>query len=408
MALLGSFSVARRSSMPRILAPVPLARRNLLADRRRLLRALAGIAFAVLLMMVELGFRTAFIGSMLLPIQQLDGDLMLLSSTKYEFDRKAPFPRRLFYEARAVPGIASVRPLYLERKTAVWKNPQTLELFGIQVFGFDPDQPVFLLPEVAANLEALRQPDTVMIDRRARSNMGYASAGLRTELSRRNIQVVGTFRLGPNFFSDGTVIMSDRNFFKFFGNYSASPSDLSDITDLPDVEVGVIKVSPGRRIPDVQRALRAALPASVTVLTKAQLIDQERRFHLQVSPVGPIFDVGTLVGFAVGMLICYQILFSELSDQLSQYATLKAMGYHNSYLVKVVLEQAVLYALLAYIVAWAACYVIFRVVGELALIPLQMSIGLTVTSVVLALTMCIVAALIAVRRVLATDPAELF
>jgi putative ABC transport system permease protein len=174
------------------------------------------------------------------------------------------------------------------------------------------------------------------------------------------------------------------------------------------VEVGVIKVFPGQRIPDVQRALRAALPASVTVLTKAQLIDQERRFHLQVSPVGPIFDVGTLVGFAVGMLICYQILFSELSDQLSQYATLKAMGYYNSYLVKVVLEQAVLYALLAYIVAWVGCYVIFRVVGALALIPLQMSVGLTVTSVVLALTMCIGAALIAVRRVLATDPAELF
>ena len=84
------------------------------------------------------------------------------------------------------------------------------------------------------------------------------------------------------------------------------------------------------------------------------------------------------------------------------------MGYYNSYLVKVVLEQAVLYALLAYIVAWAACYVIFRVVGELALIPLQMSVGLTVTSVALALTMCIGAALIAVRRVLATDPAELF
>ena len=388
--------------MPRILAPVPLARRNLLADRRRLLRALAGIAFAVLLMMVELGFRTAFIGSMLLPIQQLDGDLMLLSSTKYEFDRKAPFPRRLFYEARAVPGIASVRPLYLERKTAVWKNPQTLELFGIQVFGFDPDQPVFLLPEVAANLEALRQPDTVMIDRRARSNMGYASAGLRTELSRRNIQVVGTFRLGPNFFSDGTVIMSDRNFFKLFGVQSPNS------TELPDVEIGVIKVSPGQRTLDVQHALRAALPGSVMILTKAELIDREARFHMQVSPVGPIFNVGTLVGFAVGILICYQILFSELSDQLSQYATLKAMGYYNTFVVKVVLQQAVFYAVLAYIVAWTACYLIFRVVGEIALIPLHMSVGLTVTSLVLALIMCVGAALIAVRRAIATDPAGLF
>jgi len=385
-----------------ILASVPLARRNLLADRRRLLRALAGIAFAVLLMMVELGFRTAFIGSMLLPIQQLDGDLMLLSSAKYEFGRRTPFSRRLFYEARSVPGIASVRPLYLERRTAIWKNPQTHELFGIQVFAFNPDEPVFLLPEVADNLEALRQPDTVMVDRRARSSLGQASAGMQTELSRHRVKVIGTFRLGPSFFSDGTAIMSDRNFFKLFGVQSPNS------TELPDVEIGVIKVSPGQRTLDVQHALRAALPGSVMILTKAELIDREARFHMQVSPVGPIFNVGTLVGFAVGILICYQILFSELSDQLSQYATLKAMGYYNTFVVKVVLQQAVFYAVLAYIVAWTACYLIFRVVGEIALIPLHMSVGLTVTSLVLALIMCVGAALIAVRRAIATDPAELF
>ena len=385
-----------------ILASVPLARRNLLADRRRLLRALAGIAFAVLLMMVELGFRTAFIGSMLLPIQQLDGDLMLVSSAKYEFGRRTPFLRRLFYEARSVPGIASVRPLYLERRTAVWKNPQTHELFGIQVIAFNPEEPVFLLPEVTDNLEALRQPDTVMVDRRARSSLGQASAGMQTELSRHRVKVIGTFRLGPSFFSDGTAIMSDRNFFKLFGVQSPNS------TELPDVEIGVIKVSPGQRTLDVQHALRAALPGSVMILTKAELIDREARFHMQVSPVGPIFNVGTLVGFAVGILICYQILFSELSDQLSQYATLKAMGYYNTFVVKVVLQQAVFYAVLAYIVAWTACYLIFRVVGEIALIPLHMSVGLTVTSLVLALIMCVGAALIAVRRAIATDPAELF
>jgi putative ABC transport system permease protein len=402
MALLESIAIAKHPSSQAVLASVPLARRNLLADRRRLLRALAGIAFAVLLMMVELGFRTGFIGSMLLPIYQLDGDLMLLSSTKYEFGRKAPFSRRLLYEARAVPGIASVRPLYLERRAAAWKNPQTLQLFGIQVFGFDPDQPVFLLPELADKLEALREPDTVMVDRRARGNLGQASAGTQTELSRHHISVIGTFRLGPSFFSDGTVIMSDRNFFKLFGGRNPNSADR------PDVEIGVVKVLPGQRISDVQQALRAALPSEVTVLTKAELIDREARFHLQVSPVGPIFDVGTLVGFAVGILICYQILFSELSDQLSQYATLKAMGYYNGFLLKIVLQQAVFYALLAYIVAWVACYMIFLIVGEIALIPLRMTVGLTVMSVVLALTMCIGAALIAVRRVLATDPAELF
>jgi len=382
--------------------PVPLAWRNIVADKQRLLRSIAGIAFAVLLMMVELGFREGFIASMLVSIGQLDGDIMLVSATRYQFGREAPFSRRQLAQAHAVAGVASVRPLYAQRKASVWKNPQTLELVGVQIFGFDPDQPVFLIPEVTAKLDELRQPGTIMVDRRARSNFGDAGSGTQTELSRHAVRVIGTFRLGPDFFTDGNVIMSDRTFFTLFGNGSANAGDL------PSPDVGVVKVLPGHRPSDVQRALRAALPTNVAVPTKAELMDQETRFALQVSPVGPIFNIGTLVGFAVGMLISYQILFSDLSDQLSQYATLKAMGYRNGYLIKVVLQQAVFYALLGYVPAWILCYFIFRVVGDLVLIPAGMSVGLSVISIALSLGMCIGSALIAVRRVIAADPAELF
>jgi putative ABC transport system permease protein len=261
---------------------------------------------------------------------------------------------------------------------------------------------VFLLPEITANLEALRQPDTVMVDRRARSELGEVTAGTETELSRRKIRVIGTFRVGPDFFSSGNVVMSDRNFFKLFGSGSSS------LTDLPDVEVGVVKVLRGHNVSDVQRQLRAAMPANVATLTKSQLIEQEAQFSRQTSPVGPVFDVGTLVGFAVGMLISYQIIFSELSDHLSQYSTLKAMGYQNSFLVKVVLQQAVFYALLGYMLAWIICYLVLYVIGEIVLLPMSVSIGLTLTSFALTLMMCIGSALIAVRRVIAADPAELF
>ena len=389
-------------SVAKTWSTVPLARRNLLASKRRLASSVAGIAFAVLLMMVELGFRNAFIDSMLLAIRQLDGDIMLVGSAKYQFDRNAPFSRRKLYEARAVPGVATARPLYAEQKASIWKNPQDQRLFAVQVFAFDPEQPVFLLPEIAAKLDALRQPDTVMVDSRGRSNLGDASAGTETELTRQNIRVVGTFSLGPSFFIDGTVIMSDRNFLKLLGG--SGPNR----TDLPDVEIGVVKVLPGFAVANVQRALRVAMQPNVTVLTKAELIKQEAQFHAQVSPVGPIFGVGTLVGFAVGVMICYQILFSELSDQLPQYATLKAMGYHNGFLVKVVLQQAAFYALVGYVPAWILCYLLFWLIGESVLLPMEVSIGLTAVSFALTLAMCVGAALIAVRRVIAADPAELF
>lgn len=385
-----------------IFTSVPLVWRNLLSDRARLARSSAGIAFAVLLMMSELGFRDAYVDSMLLAIDKIDGDIMLTSSQKYEFDRDAPFSRRQLYEARGVPGVATIRPLYMERAASIWKNPQNHKLFEVMAFAFDPDQPVFLIPEVAANLAAFRQPNTLMMDSHSRSDLGEAKAGTETEFSRQHVKVIGTFWLGPNFFSFGNVIMSDRNFFKLLGGSG------SDRRDLPDIEVGVVKVQPGFAVSKVQQALRAAMPPSVKVLTKRQLIEQETELQKKLSPVGPVFAAGTLVGFAVGIMITYQILFSELSDLLPQYATLNAMGYRSAYLIKLVLQQAMFYALFGYVPAWILCAMLFALIAKFVPVPIRMTGALTATTLVLTVAMCAIAALIAIRRVISTDPAEVF
>jgi putative ABC transport system permease protein len=391
-----------RSAWSSLTLTVPLARRNLLADKRRLARSISGIAFAALLMMVELGFRNAFIDSMLLAVRQLDADILLVGRMKYEFGRDAPFPRRQLYQARALSGVASARPLYAERTTSLWRNPQTHQTYTVQVFAFDPDEPIFLLPEINANLAALRRPDTLMADRRARSFIGQAVSGTETELARRKIQVVGTFSLGPNFFADGTVIMSDRNFAKLLAGRGSGESQL------PEVEVGVVKIRPGYSVPAVQQTLQAAMADDVSVLSKAELLDREAGFHARVSSVGPIFGVGVLVGFAVGMMISYQVMFADLADQQPQYATMKAMGYQNGTLIRIVLQQAVLYAIVGYIPAWILCVLIFRVLNEIALLPMEMSTWLTAVSFSLTALMCIASALVAARRVIAADPAEVF
>jgi putative ABC transport system permease protein len=118
--------------------------------------------------------------------------------------------------------------------------------------------------------------------------------------------------------------------------------------------------------------------------------------------------MGTVVGFVVGLLISYQIIYTDLSDQLPQYATLKGMGYQTSYLVRVVIEQAALSGLAGYVPAWALCLVVYWVIGALALLPLHMTWQLTLLSLGLTLGMCMVSALLAIRRVIAADPAEVF
>jgi putative ABC transport system permease protein len=118
--------------------------------------------------------------------------------------------------------------------------------------------------------------------------------------------------------------------------------------------------------------------------------------------------MGTVVGFVVGLLISYQVIYTDLSDQLPQYATLKGMGYKTGYLVRVVIEQAALSGLAGYLPAWLLCLVVYRVIGALALLPLNMTWQLTLLSLGLTLVMCVISALLAIRRVIAADPAEVF
>jgi putative ABC transport system permease protein len=286
--------------------------------------------------------------------------------------------------------------------TSMWKNPQTSKTYNVQVLAFDPDQPVFLFPEVNEHIRDLKQSDTALSDRRARPFLGLAPAGTVTELARRDIRIVGNISLGPDFTTDGTLITSDRTFLKFF-----SPHDLGE-GELADVEFGVIKVRPGRSIEAVQRTLRRAMPANVAVLTKAELLGMEIKFQNGVSPVGPIFMVGAAIGFLVGTIITYQILYTDLSDKSSQYATLRAMGYEDAYLVRVVIEQATFYGVVGFLPALVLGTALYHVIGEIALLPLRMTAGIMLGTLVLTIGMCVLSALLAVRRVLAVDPAEIF
>ena len=380
-------------------AAVPLAWRNLLANKPRLLRSSGGIGFAVLLMLMQLGFERAFFNASLELIRRFDGDLFLESASKYRFATRDPFSPEYLDKARAVKGVARVAPFYAVWHEVFWKNPFDGKNFLVRVLAFDPDHPVLRLPALDGDLAALRDPNAVFVDRRARRFLGMDRGAKEAALNGNPVHIVGSFALGPDFENDGTVVVSPETFAKLLPNFLGGP---------PDAELGVVTLAPGGEPIAVQKSLAAALPARIAVLTKPQLLELERKFQADVSSAGPIFFMGTLVGFIVGMLISYQIIYTDLSDQLPQYATMKAMGYATRYLVRVVLEQAALSALAGWVPAWLLSLVLFRIIGAIALLPLTMTVELTFLSLALTLGMCLISAILAVRRVIAADPAEVF
>jgi putative ABC transport system permease protein len=381
---------------------VPLAWRNATARRPLFLRAVLGVGFAAFLIFMQLGFREAFLESSLVLIRSFDADLIIQSRTNYQFGQREPFPRRRLQQALSHPDVSSAAPVLLEWQSSRWKNPDTGKTYHMRVLGFDPDRPSLLLPDVTRHRDALRQPNTIVMDSRARRHLGEVRDGLRTELAGREITVVGTAPIGPDFFIDGTLFMSERNFLMFFEDPDR-PGQRREAADY-----GLVKLRPGASLADTQAALQAALPSDVTVVTKDELIAHESAFQASVSPVGLIFGLGAVIGFCAGVLITYQVLFTEIINRQAQYATLKAIGYERDFLLAVIARQSLIYALAGFAGATLAAVAVYAAVDAIVLLPMQMSSDVFWVTMIMCLVMCLIAGFTAARRAVAADPAEMF
>ncbi len=381
---------------------VPLARQNLTHDTRRLLTSVAGIAFAVFLMFMEVGFLNGLYDSQVELIRQLQADVIITNALKHTLSYNEPFARRRVTQALAVPGVQAAYPVYIEDERAWWRNAETYTRRQIRVIAFPPEAPVFVNPEIRAQSAALRRPDTALIDRQSKAAFGKREAGLVTELAGRAIRVLGTFRLGTDFSNDGTVLMSDRTFLTYF----SAPG--GPIDRLSQVELGVVQVAPQADVATVLAALRQALPTDVALYTKAEFFARERHYWQQSTPIGVVFGLGAVMGFAIGVIICYQILYTDVVDHLPQFATLKAIGYHNSVLLRLVLLQAWYLACLGFVPGLLLAVGCYDLLAQWTGLLLFLSLPRVLVVFGLTVVMCLGAGSLAVRKVLSADPAEGF
>jgi putative ABC transport system permease protein len=380
---------------------IPLGWLQLKRQKLRFAVALLGVAFAVVLILMQLGFREAMFESAVRYHEHLRYDIALLSPETSFLAQPRSFSNRRLYQALAVPGVASVSPVYCG--LGVWKNPVSHETRSIFVVGFDPADDVLALPAVARQRERITVQDAILFDDASRPEYGpivervHAGMPVDVELNNRRVHVAGLFSFGTSFGIDGSVLTSETNFLRIF---PGRPRGL--------IELGLVRTDPGQDPGRVRDALRAALPDDVLVLTKADYIDMERSYWDHNTPIGYVFAFGVVVGLVVGAIIVYQILFADVNDHLAQYATLKAMGYSNAFLSGVVIEQAVILAMLGFVPGLAICLMLYRISSEATRLPLEMSVARALTVLALTVLMCSIAGLMALRKARSADPADVF
>lgn len=379
----------------------PLSWLQLSHEKVRLLIALAGIGFADMLMFIQLGFQAALFDSSVTFHKALKGDIFLMSPQSDALGFTEPFSERRLYESAAIDEVESVVGIYLDYGS--WKNPIKRNTRTILTIGFNPAKDTLGLPGFKENIARVKLPDVVLFDDRSRAEFGAIPDLIKqqetvtTEVSFRKVRVGGLFTMGASFAADGNIITSDTNFLRIF------PERQKGLID-----VGIINLKPGANIEQALVTLKAKLPNDVEIFNREEFIQEEISHWQNATAIGFIFTLGTAIGFVVGTVIVYQILYTDVANHLSEYATLKAMGYKDSYFVVLVFQEAVILAVLGFIPGYFIATGLYSLAAGATALPLAMTANRAITVLILTIIMCCASGSIAVRKLSAADPADIF
>jgi putative ABC transport system permease protein len=380
---------------------LPIGWLQLSHSRTRLIAAVAGVAFANLLVFMQLGIMGALNGSTVAPYALLSGDIILSSSEGNTLTDSGNIARVHMFQALAVPGVAAAMPLFIGNLPLTLEDGSSVSLLS---FGVDVAQKGFVSPLIAPSLSRLMIENTALLDEGTRGLPKSvvatiaSGAGYQFEASGQTLTAIGTMKVGGGFLADGMLVTSDQTFLRFFKSRSSGAPDHI-----------LLRVADGISPDTVAERLRAVLPAgSVKVQTMVAAKAADLSFMSTKRPTGIIFGFGVFMGILVGLVIVYQVLSTDVADHLREYATFKAMGYAQPFFLGIVFEEALILAVFGFVPGLIVSMGLYAGLNAVTGLPVVMVASRAVLVFVGTLVACSISGAIATRRLAAADPADLF
>jgi putative ABC transport system permease protein len=252
--------------------------------------------------------------------------------------------------------------------------------------------------ELASFETDLARPNAVLIDRHSWPDYGRPDdlhPGAVAELNEQQLELAGNFEIGTGFGYNGLLLTSEATIGRVGGIVPRQ------------VTFGLVKLQPGVDRREVQKLLNDVLP-DARAYTRDEINTKESQYWIQETAVGRFFTLGVAVAVVVGVVFVYQMMAADIHNHLSEYATIKAMGYRNGYLFRVILWQASLLAVVGFFPGLLAALGIYQLTREAARIPIEMTISRAVIVLLLTMFMCLCSGLLAIRKLQSADPADLF
>jgi DevC protein len=371
-----------------------LAWRILTDEKGRTALAFAGVLIAILLVFIELGFFVAVPQGGMLVYDHMRFDL-LLASSDYQFQAQPwQFPHARLADAASVAGVTKVTPIYFAGGS--WQDPSGGDVLDVFLIGCDPNAHPFRDGDIERQQDMLAQSDTMLVDDQTRPIFGPPTAGRKIDIDGRRMTIGGVYRLGTGFLGIGVALMDEANFFR-----------VTHRRDDP-VNLGLITLAPGADIATVEAALRQKLPDDVQLFNHKELTRHEDAYWTTRTSVGLIFGSGLVVSLIVGLMVLYQTLATQITRHLPEFATLKAIGYGDASLAAVVVIEAGIIVIAAFIPAAIGAMAVYALIRSQTLLPLALSPGSMATVLLGVLIMAAGSAFLSLGNLRRADPAEIF
>ena len=383
-----------------LLVRMPIGWLQLVSNKLRFAAAATGVAFACILVFVQLGMMGSFSEAVRISYRALKADIMISASDANGLTDGSNVARRRLFQALAVQGVKEAVPIFIGKTAWLRDDGSRLELTAI---GLDPTHESFMGPALQ-NIDVLKLANHVLLDQRTRGlnperlKDVTPSNPLMIETNGQKVAIAGTISLGGGFAGDGYVIVSDQTFMRLFpARYSGSPNHI------------LLNIESGEDARVVSERIRKTLSSnSIQVRSFSDAIAQEITYQTTRRPVGLIFGFGVAIGTLVGFVIVYQILSTDVVDHLSEYATFKAMGYGPKFFRRVVLEEAVILAIVGFFPAFLVTIGIYAVMAKATGLPIAMGPERAILVLIGTVLSCSLSGILAMRKLTHADPADLF
>ena len=365
-----------------------IALKTLVADRGKLLTALVGVVFSVVLVNVQGGLFYGMLRKASLLVDNADAEIWVGHRNMHNVDFPRDIPIRWIERVRSIPGVRNAEPYTIGLGIMTLPSGAFEEAVVVGVDRVSLLGNVWNMSQGDAN--DIRQTDGIIVDEYEDEKLEHPQIGELREINGYRARIVAKSKGIVGFLVAPYVFTTRERAARYTGK------------SLNHCSYYLVQLSEGARVDQVCQLIRDKVP-DVDVFPKEVYSQTTMNYWITRTGLGISFSGAAILGLIIGLVMVAQSLYALVLDRLSEFATLKAVGARDHHVFSILLVQAVTMALAGFTLGIGLVKLMEQTASS-PRAPLEVPTWLSIVSCLLVLVICLLSSLLPYLRVRKIDP----